>query len=128
MDIELEEKLFKKYPKIFKQKDLPMTQTAMCWGIECGNGWYWLIDTLCASIQNYIDYNKKPQIEAVQVKEKFGDLRFYVDYFDELINGMIWLAEDMSSKICEVCGSTENVTKTDGWIKTLCKKCLDNQE
>ena len=34
-----EQELIKKHPKIFRQKDLPMTHTAMCWGIECGPHW-----------------------------------------------------------------------------------------
>ena len=50
-----QEKLFKKYPKIFRQKDLSPTVTAMCWGIETGEGWYGLIDLLCEEIQHMID-------------------------------------------------------------------------
>jgi hypothetical protein len=34
MKAELQEKLYTDYPEIFKQKDLDMTQTAMCWGIS----------------------------------------------------------------------------------------------
>ena len=33
-----EKELLWKYPTIFRQKELPMDQTAMCWGIECGKG------------------------------------------------------------------------------------------
>jgi hypothetical protein len=124
-----EEKLLKKYPKIFRQKDLPMTQTGMCWGLECGLGWFWLIDNLCGCIQSYIDNNAKYnpeifQVEAVQVKEKFGGLRFYTNGECKEIHGMIWLAEQLSCYICENCGSTENVTQNNkGWIRSLCSKC-----
>ena len=128
MESELQNKLFEKYPKIFKQKDLPMQQTSICWGIECGDGWYWLLDQLCNSIQRYIDGNKKPQLEAVQVKEKFGSLRFYSHGGDDIIFGMLWLAEGMSGDICERCGSTEEITQTKGWISTLCSKCLEDQD
>jgi hypothetical protein len=38
MNKELEEQLYNKYPKLFKERSLPMTQTCMCWGIECGSG------------------------------------------------------------------------------------------
>ena len=47
MKKELQEKLFANFPEIFKQKDLDMTQTAMCWGISCNDGWYDLINELC---------------------------------------------------------------------------------
>ena len=51
MNKENQDKLFEKYPKIFRQKDLSMDQTCMCWGIECGDGWYPILDALCAEIQ-----------------------------------------------------------------------------
>jgi len=124
MNKKLTESLYHKYPKIFRQKDLDCQQTAMCWGFECDDGWFWLLDILCGTIQRYIDYNKKPQVEAVQVKEKYGGLRFYVDSIDDLVDGMIWLAEHMSYKICETCGSQKDVaTGKDGYIRTLCKEC-----
>ncbi len=124
----LEKKLFTKYPKIFRQKDLNMQETCMCWGIECGDGWYWLIDNVCGSIQNYIDDNKGvEQVEASQVKEKFGGLRFYTSGNDDRIDGMIWLAESLSYKICENCGSQDNVKQTKGWIVSLCHKCTEER-
>jgi len=109
MKQELQDKLFKKYPKIFVQKDLPMTQTCMCWGIDCGDGWYWLIDRLCAAIQGYVDgkNGEVAQVEAAQVKEKFGTLRFYVDGADENIRRWIQYTEYLSAHICEECGATE---------------------
>ena len=83
MDTKLQVKLFKKYPKIFRQKDLPMTQTCLCWGCECGDGWYDLIDKLCSMLQWDIDKNRYPQIEATQIKEKYGTLRFYYTHAEE---------------------------------------------
>ena len=124
MKKELQDKLYEKYPKIFRQKDLPMTETCLCWGLECGSGWYTLIDKLCGYLQFHIDHNKHPQIETVQVKEKFGTLRFYTDGADDFQNGAIGFAESMSAEICEDCGSTDNVTRTTGWIMTKCAKCL----
>lgn len=125
MDKKLQDKLFSRYPKIFEQRKLPMTQTCMCWGIDTGNGWYWLIDKLCESIQSYIDHNEKGyQLEATQVKEKYGTLRFYTNGKPDIIHGMIWLAEHLSGYICEECGSMEGVTQTTGWIVSLCPKCM----
>ncbi len=129
MNPKLEKQLYDKYPKIFRQKDLPMTQTCMNWGIETSDGWYWLIDNLCDSIQRYIDDNKLPQLEAVQVKEKYASLRFYYDGGDDHIDGMVWLAEHMSYSICEICGTTKNVTVNEtGWITTRCKRCRTKEE
>jgi len=126
MKIELQNKLFEKYPKIFRQKDLLPTQTAMCWGIEVGDGWFWLLDKLCSLIQGHIDVDKnREQLEAIQVKEKFGGLRFYCSGSDEMIEGMIRFAEHLSFEICERCGSTQAIRQTEGWIKTLCEGCRE---
>jgi hypothetical protein len=123
MDIKLQKKLLQKYPKIFRQKDLPIQQTCMCWGIECGSGWYNIIDTLCSKIQKICEA-KHINIEAVQVKEKFGGLRFYTNYSDDDIDKQIERAEEESYKTCESCGSLDKVTQTKGWIVTLCDKCM----
>jgi len=123
MTIELQNKLYKKYPKIFKQKDDDKRTTNMCWGIECGNGWYTLIDTLCSKLQWDIDNNKYPQIETVQVKEKYGGLRFYTNFSNENQEGSISFAESISYHICEQCGTIKDVTSEGRWVRTLCKNC-----
>ena len=119
--------LIVKYPKIFVQHKLSMQETCMCWGIECGIGWYELIDNLCSHLQWDIDHNGYPQIEAVQVKEKYGTLRFYINGGNDKQNGMISFAEFLSGAICEHCGSMDNVSQTKGWIVTLCKNCMEKR-
>lgn len=119
---ELDEKLCKDYPKIFANRNGDMTTTAMCWGFECGDGWYPLIDMLCREIQWHLDKNAKPgtpQFVASQVKEKFGTLRFYGDGGDERINNFIWFAESMSAITCETCGAPGK-RRGRGWIYTAC--------
>ena len=44
---ELDDKLCANYPEIFRDRHKSMRETAMCWGFECGDGWYSLIDTIC---------------------------------------------------------------------------------
>jgi hypothetical protein len=137
MTQEKDEYLVKKYPLIFRDRYENMKKTAMCWGFEHDDGWFWLLDRLCDAIQDYININNKyrhtddamiSQVVATQVKEKFGTLRFYYQGGDETIHGMVRLAEQMSANICEECGSKENVGCTQGWYKVLCKKCYDKSE
>ncbi len=66
-----------------------------------------------------------PIVNVIQVKEKYGQLRVYIEGGDEYIDGMIALAEQLSSKTCEFCGRTENVGRTRSWIFTICKDCFD---
>jgi hypothetical protein len=56
---------------------------------------------------------------AVQVKEKFGGLRFYVQAATDKHYQYISFAESMSYRTCEECGNPGK-TYTDGWHTTLC--------
>jgi hypothetical protein len=103
-------------------------------GFECGDGWYMLLEELMESIEWHLDpehqYPRKERIpfQINQIKEKFGGLRFYYSGGDDVIRGMVFLAESLSLKICEHCGSTKNVTQTKGWISTLCEDCMKNEK
>lgn len=74
MKEELDEKLVNKYPKIFKDRHGNMNRTAMCWGMSCNDGWYWLLDNLCSTIQSYIDNNST----KIRIKNKFA--RFFMKW------------------------------------------------
>ena len=50
---ELDEALCAKYPLIFRDRNGDMQHTAMCWGFSCGDGWYTIIDTLCAHLTSH---------------------------------------------------------------------------
>lgn len=123
MKQELQEKLFAKYPKIFRQRSLPMTETCMCWGIDTGDGWYDLLDALCWRLQSMTDWNPNnerfPQIEASQVKEKFGSLRFYTSGSSDYQEGIIDFAEVISERTCEECGKKGEINGS-GWLRCRC--------
>lgn len=105
MNDQLDDKLCKKYPKIFVNRNKSPQETCMHWGFECSDGWYHLIDKLCLALTytfttsievdevdgkrlgikpttwsgkvQYFFKVEPPQIIADQVKEKLGTLRFY---------------------------------------------------
>jgi len=132
--------LYKKYPMLFAQKNLDMKQTCMCWGIECNYGWSSILDTTCTNIMGYWEHHKttdeykedlknhdedygpyEPQF--VQIKEKYGGLRLYINNGSDRIYKIIARAENASYLICEQCGTSINVTSEGSWILTLCNKC-----
>jgi hypothetical protein len=122
--------LQERYPKIFGLKE-NSNEPYRLYGLECDDGWFDLIDTLCKNIQHHIDWKIKDlsedekegfQVVATQIKEKFGSLRYYHNGGDDYIEGMISMAESMSSKICETCGEKATV-QTKGWIKNICHAC-----
>jgi hypothetical protein len=126
MKRELQKQLFDNYPDLFIEKDLPPDQSNMCFGFECDDGWYDLINTLCHLIKHYDkQQTNKPDYKPVvvqQVKEKFGGLRFYYYGGDDIIAGMVSFAEAMSQQICEKCGSKGKTNTKRWWVKTLCEE------
>ena len=126
MKQELDKLLCERYPKMMVNRNLPMQETCMCWGFECGDGWFNILDQLMGNIQHHIDWkNKKEEVVAQvtldQVKEKFGTLRFYYTGGDDVIDGMVRMAESMSSVTCEECGNPGKRIG-GGWVTTLCEE------
>jgi hypothetical protein len=140
MDQELQDKLFEKYPELFSNRTKSPMESCMSWGIECNNGWYELLSSLCWRIfqhEKNIEDRKRilaDQPEKIkeelayfpvkfdQVKEKYGGLRVYFTGGDDYVEGVIGMAEEYSYKICEVCGNSGKPNK-GGWITTLCDSC-----
>lgn len=141
----LDDYLCKKYSKIFCNRNKSEMESCMHWGLSTGNGWFSLLDNLCRNIQQHIDTppwieNKKtgkfeeskepvcPQVVALQVKEKFGGLRFYTSGGDTYIRALIDDAESLSFSICEECGRMDDEVGRNrkGWIVTTCREHAHN--
>lgn len=126
---DLTDQLFKKYPNLYAGKDLPKTQNLMSYGFGCGDGWFRIIDDLSRNLEYIISEFKaenpgKPWRIAMQVKEKFGGLRFYMqgdmgEELNERCSELINAAELKASKTCEECG-TYGQRRGGGWIRVLC--------
>jgi len=93
--------------------------------LECGPGWHQLIRRICDAIKPLVIANGLHDFEVVQIKEKFGALRFYVHNGNDEIYTIIDRHESDSIYICEECGAVENVhCRNSGWIRHLCDKCF----
>lgn len=106
-----------------------MHATAMCWGFDCGDGWYQIIDDLCKQMQDHCDgipsAHTCRQVIAVQVKEKYGGLRFYVHGGCEFIDQMIHEAMKKSQETCEICGQPGTINHDKGWLSCRCPEHKD---
>ncbi|MBD3262481.1 MAG: hypothetical protein GF334_12585 [Candidatus Altiarchaeales archaeon] len=117
MDEKNTKRLLETYPRLFSNFR----------GFECGDGWYDLLCELAEKLEPLcVDDIPEDTARVGQVKEKFGGLRFYLDWFpaDEEIykkvNSAIDTAEEKSFTICEVCGEP-GTARGGGWISTLCE-------
>jgi hypothetical protein len=137
MKKELDDALVRDFPSVFSDRHADRRSTAMCWGFECGDGWEKIIRELAEKL-TWLGVAK-----AVQVKEKFGTLCFYIHSSDEpndfskaegkirgeLSHNAISSAACQSAHTCEECGEFGRLLYSNGspygWMKTLCKKCAD---
>lgn len=83
-------------PMLYAQAKLSMIETCMCFGIEAGEGWFNPLNKLSHRLERLNESYKKDRVavQAAQVKEKYGTLRFYYDivyiptwFKQKLING-----------------------------------------
>jgi hypothetical protein len=101
---DLQDALFAAYPAIFRQRDLPLTESAMARGFECAGGRFPILDGLCEVLAAHAVQAGHPPVEATQVKEKLGGLRFYSRGDCEFCRAAKEFACALSYHICEVTG------------------------
>ena len=77
--------ILEKYPSLYREKDLPMEESCMHWGLDVPEDWLPVIDKLSHVLTNPYRVGLgggriiKPKFRAKQVKQKFGELRFYYE-------------------------------------------------
>jgi hypothetical protein len=87
--------------------------------IGVGKGWRLILEGLVTKLEALDDPPK-----AIQIKEKFGELRFYVSgNLTTEAQEAISAASRASTCTCESCGAPGESTSVRGWVKTLCEGC-----
>ncbi len=91
-----------------------------CWS-ELPQGWHDLVTRLDKELRE-VD----PDYEIAQCKEKFGGLRYYVDFSDQCrdlkeADDVISKYENLSEKTCDVCGEPGKNRSKNGWLATRCE-------
>jgi len=135
MKQELDDRLVKTFPLTYADRHKDKTVTCMCWGFNVSEGWLSIVEDLSQKLETLIQewLTKNPDKEhprVAQVKEKFGLLRVYLDYYDSKRDGdptvaAMWSAINeaaaVSAKTCEWCGSP-GVFRSEKmpWKKTFC--------
>jgi ribosomal protein L37AE/L43A len=106
-----EKKFFKRFPDLTKNLS----------HIETYQGWDQLIWNLTEKVEREIQgwpANEKPII--LQIKQKYGGLRFYISPINERIANWISETERRSFEYCEYCGKSAILRNSKYWIMTLC--------
>lgn len=99
---------------------LPWADQPVFKSVDCGPGWWGIIRRLDAGLKEIA-----PDYQVMQVKEKFGGLRYYVTGIPrdvwEKASELDRAAEAESFETCEECGRPASTSSGRGyWIRTLC--------
>jgi hypothetical protein len=118
---ELEQKLVERWRSWFNVIG-DQRETRMADGFAHGDGWFNIVWRLCEDLEPLVAEAEKSTgrpFEVLQVKQKFGGLRFYVSHRTDAILQRIETAESESLRTCEVCGKLGKRREGD-CIRTLC--------
>ncbi|MBA2962128.1 MULTISPECIES: hypothetical protein [Ramlibacter] len=114
-------------------------------------GWAGILRTLCAGIDRLLDDRLAAEFQVLQVKEKFGTLRFYYQFAHDAkltidiqgtdgtqrihmepsypplfpaaaVDALVGEAERLSAVTCSRCGSP-GLLRKGGWLRVTCARC-----
>lgn len=77
---ETEKAIFNRFPKLFRQANLSMQESCMYWGMEIPPSWFSVVEKLAEDINEIAP----DSVEFAQIKEKWYELRVYVDFVGEV--------------------------------------------
>ena len=104
MNQALTESLFAAFPRLYRGRHKSNVESSMCWGFECGDGWYQILWDLSRELSDYLTESTDIDFEVLQVKSKFGTLRFHLNYRDTVTENMIERAQKRCGVTCESSG------------------------
>jgi len=103
---ELDALLCEKYPKMMVNRNKNMQETCMCWGFECGDGWFEILNQLMGNIQHHIDWKEKQRGWAIRYNEiatagKSGNAGLFADLVAEEYADKPTISADYIRERCE---------------------------
>jgi len=124
---EFERVIITKYKSMFPSDDIMSDPMKSClfWGFQIPKGWNTLLENLFEEISKT---NPPDEFMILQIKSKFGGLRFYVYGSTNEIDEIIQKYEEKSFSTCEICGKSPASPTETRWITTLCDDCHAKKE
>lgn len=126
----------KAYAPLLDRVPEERTDQVFIFTLSCGLGWKKIVFDLVKALdriwEGYQGRKGKDNWGILQVKEKFGGLRFYVGYLEDENDDAnarrdrsfdaIRAAEESAWKTCERCGKPGKL-RGKGYIATVCPEC-----
>ena len=130
-NVELNKKMIEEFPFLLPRnrwtgevrKDYDYTYNEL-WDLDSGWAKAFGYELICELRDALIEYDYLEKYRILQIKEKFGTLRWYDGGAPVKVFEIIRKYEQLSYKTCIHCGQPAEY-ETYGWINYVCKNCLD---
>lgn len=105
----------RRYPRLFAGHSPDL-------GISFGVGWSGVIDLLFLRLNFILEEAPEAKFEVIQIKEKFGELRFYYEISNTnesvkiAISEAVALATSASRNCCDKCSARGKMVSERGWL------------
>lgn len=73
--------------------------------------------------ENDEDHSFDSKFKLIQIKEKFGSLRFYAYGMTEAMSAVVSVYEIIAYHACIKCGNIQNIARTDERMQPICRQC-----
>ncbi|SAL05543.1 hypothetical protein AWB78_07557 [Caballeronia calidae] len=104
MNDALTQPLYDEFPVLYAGRIKPASDSSMCWGFQCGDGWFALLRELSMHLTDYAREETSFHLEAVGVKAKAGYLRFELAFGTDWTEACIEAARRRARETCEATG------------------------
>lgn len=106
-----------KVPKGYDYSYTKLDEMPVGWRIAFG-------EQMCADIMEILEKeNTVEEYRVLQIKEKFGELRWYSNYYNEELENIIRKYTELSRETCIRCGKPAEFMNA-GWMSAFCGDCV----
>lgn len=117
------------FPKLYRVRHT--TRYGLQYGLQISPGWYdliWNTSALLEACLEGLPVVSQSDYHALQIKQKFAGLRFYMSKTTEEMDQIIAVACEKAETTCEVCGANAELIYPPvallpmfhGWMEKLC--------
>jgi len=128
MDSQFENKLYKRFPDLYRERTAPLESSKMGWGVQCGNGWYKIIYELSQKIEKIAASGEHSPAISEVARHKDGTLHVEVRNLTPPIADLITTARERSRLTCEYCSYSPAFLREMKGAKEqhiACGRCLN---